>query len=179
MTGNLRRLASAVLGLLLLGTQTGAEDIAHLRDLPAPVRQHVQSVQRSCLEYDPRAKPFAETSGIRAIDLTGKGRRALLVDNLDLCREHMAGANCSNRGCDLRIWEQRPNGTWKLTFNEHAHGKFISVDRDTNKLQFMAISIYAGDPRCEPTQGRDYTSGQSCDLLVTYENGRWRWRRPR
>ncbi|MEZ5850920.1 MAG: hypothetical protein R3D68_09775 [Hyphomicrobiaceae bacterium] len=179
MTGKFRRLASTVVGLLFLGTQAGAEDFARLRDVPAPVRQHVQSVLRSCLEYDRKAGPAMETSGIQAIDLTGKGRRAILVDNVHLCRGHMAGANCSNRGCDLRIWEQHPDGTWKLTFNEHAHDKFVSLDRDTNKFQFMAISIYAGDPRCEPDQGRDYTSGQSCDLLVTYEKGRWHWRRPR
>jgi hypothetical protein len=41
----------------------------------------------------------------------------------------------------------------------------------------MLVSIYAGDPRCQPDPKENYRSGRSCNLIVTYRNGKWIWQK--
>jgi hypothetical protein len=113
--------------------------------------------------------------GITVVDLDGNRSRDLMVDNEELCNAAMAGANCSNRGCDLTIWKEVGRGSWRKVFNEHLHRKFISLNIATGRFQLMAVSIYAGDARCKQDQQRLYTSGENCDLLVSYRNGQWIW----
>jgi hypothetical protein len=36
-------------------------------------------------------------------------------------------------------------------------------------------SAAAGDPRCQPR--KEYTSGHSCNLIVTFKNNRWNWQK--
>jgi hypothetical protein len=76
------------------------------QDLPREVRSHVDEIRRSCKELDADFKPYDAMQGISVIDLNGDGSRDLMVDNEEVCNSHMAGANCSNRGCDLIIWKQ-------------------------------------------------------------------------
>ena len=90
----------------------------------------------------------------------------------------MTGANCSNRGCDLQIWKQLGQGSWRKIFDEHLHRNFISIS-EQGRLRLMAVSVYAGSPHCAPGLGRNYTSGQSCDALVRYRNGSWIWEKIR
>lgn len=143
--------------------------------LPHEVRQHITRVRSSCKELNPDFKPFNDTQGVQEIILEDGGREALLVDNEALCDVDMAGANCTNRGCDLLIWERVSQTAWRLIFKEHLHRKFVSINRRSGRLQAIVMSIYAGDPRCRPEPKREYTSGMSCDLIATYQSGSWRW----
>lgn len=147
-----------------------------LEDLPPAVRQHIYSVRESCRRFYPDFAPHRPMQGVTIVDLDGDGSRDVLVDNEWLCNDHIPAANCTNRGCDLLIWKQYEPSSWKLVFKEHLHRKFVSIDRETGSFRMMATSIYAGDKRCNPAPQRDYMSSQTCDLLVTFEKGRWRWR---
>lgn len=143
-------------------------------DLPAQVRKHVETVRASCRELYPDFKAYP-MQGISTVDIDGDGVSDLMVDQEMLCHMPIAGANCSNRGCDLIIWLRARDGSYVQVFKEHLYRKFVSVDSGTGRLRLMAVSIYAGDLKCNPPPGVDFTTGQSCDALVRYERGRWRW----
>jgi len=49
---------------------------------------------------------FNDMQGITIVDLKGDGSRDIAVDNEGLCGAHMAGVNCSNRGCDMTIYKR-------------------------------------------------------------------------
>src|SRR2546423_676726 len=95
--------------------------------LPQEIRSHVKEVQSACLELDPDRK-FNDMSGIRILDLSGDGSRDIFVNNELICGNAMAGAGCSNRGCDLRIYKQASPDRWTKIFEEHLHDKHIFVD---------------------------------------------------
>jgi hypothetical protein len=118
---------------------------------------------------------FTDMQGIQILSLTGDSSRDIVVDNKDLCGQRIPGANCSNRGCDMTIYKEVSKGHWRKMFNEHLYDKFLAIDWDTMRFQLMVASIYAGDPRCQPH--KDYTSGRSCNLIVTFKNGRWIWQK--
>ncbi len=151
--------------------QNGSREFSRL---PSAIQNHVRKIRASCRELDPKHRVYHAMTGISEIDLEGDGVKELMVDNLGLCNSHMAGANCSNRGCDLLIWK-RSGKRWRKVFEEHLFSKFLSIDPDTSRFKLMAATIYAGDARCKPDPNRNYTSGMACDVLVRYRNGRWVW----
>ncbi len=165
----------APIALCLIGCNTAAQAENFSWDLlPKNVQAHAKLVRDSCQELNPDFKPYDPMQGITAVKLDQNGTRALIVDNENLCNGPMAGANCSNRGCDLTIWREDRPGRWSIIFKEHLHRSFISINEE-NQLKLMAVSIYAGDRKCQPPPGADFTSGQSCDALVTYQKGGWKW----
>lgn len=175
----MRRSAMAIV-LTLSSMAVAAEVVADLRQLgyrqlPQEVRAHIEAVRSACKEYNADFSTYDDLQGVEVVDLDGDGSQDILIDNEGLCGDHLAGANCSNRGCDLLIWKQIDRRSWRKIFEEHLHRKFISIERDANRFQMIAASIYAGDPRCEPAPDREYTSGQSCDLLIYFRNGKWEW----
>ncbi len=143
--------------------------------LPPEVRKHISSIRDSCNELNPDFPLVDAMQGVAFISLSGDGSADILVDNRRLCAGEMRGANCSNRGCDLKIWKQTGTSSWELVFHEHLQETFISLDREAGRFQKMVVSIYAGDPRCQPAKQKHYTSGQSCDLTVTFRDGTFRW----
>lgn len=148
------------------------------QQLPAEARAYIETVRQSCKELNDEFQLFDQMQGISVIDLAGDGSRDLMIDAEQLCNDRMSGANCTNRGCDLQIWKQIGQGSWRKVLDEHLYRKFISVS-DNGRFRSMSISVYAGDPRCRPARGRQYSSGQSCDLTVQYRNGRWIWNKVR
>jgi hypothetical protein len=66
---------------------------------------------------------------------------------------------------------------WRRILKEHLYAKFLAIDWDTMRFQLMVASIFAGDPKCQPH--KEYTSGHSCNLIVTFNNNRWNWQRIR
>lgn len=145
------------------------------QQLPSEIRNHAVEVRKSCAELSGDDKTFNEMQGIEILDLKGNGSRDIVVDNKGLCGSHMAGANCSNRGCDMRIYKEISRGAWRKIFDEHLYGKYLAIDWEKMRFQLMVVSIYAADPRCQPPPGKEYTSGKSCNLIVTYRNNRWNW----
>ena len=164
---------------------TARDEVAGLRlqDLPPDIRTHVTAVRASCkAAFDdvPRDHrkgasylPDNETQGVQQISLDGAP--AIMVDNLELCSDQIPAANCSNRGCDLAIWQFDSSGAWRQVFKEHVHSRELDVDPDTHQLRSMSVSLYAGDRRCVPAPGRDYTSSETCKLNVSYRDGQWQF----
>jgi hypothetical protein len=142
--------------------------------LPKVIRDHAIEVRKLCNEANPEMT-FDDMQGITIVDLKGDGSRDIAVDNETLCGAHMAGFNCSNRGCDMMIYKEILKGQWRKNFEEHLYEKHLAIDWDTMRLQLMVASIYAGDPRCKPAPNKLYTSGKSCNLIVTFRNDRWNW----
>ena len=157
-----------------LMTPAAAQPALLFQDLPKEVREHALAVRKSCNEADPDMK-FNDMQGIQVVSLKGDGARDLVLDNEDLCGAHMAGYNCSNRGCDMDIYKEVSRGKWRKVFHEHLHAKFLAVDWETMRLQLIVASIHAGDPRCQPNPRKEYTSGMSCNVIATYKNDRWNW----
>jgi hypothetical protein len=151
-----------------------ADALMRFRRLPQEIRIHALETRSSCFESDPERK-FQYMQGIISLKLDRAGSNGIVVDDQELCGAHIAGMNCSNRGCDLKIWKEMSKNRWSKVFDEHAHSKYLVIDWEEMRLQMMVVSIYAGDPRCRPVPNRNYTSGMSCNLLVTYRDGRWNW----
>ena len=171
------RALATVLAVLALAFALGAPaaraaDMQY-QDLPANAKTYVEGIRGSCKELaGQEAIPSDPMFGISLVDL-GDGTSALLLDNEHICAEWYAGANCSNRGCDLVVMAKKGQ-SWKETFNEHLYQKFISIGND-GKLKLITATIYAGDPHCHPRRGANFTSGETCDVLIRYQNKGWHW----
>jgi hypothetical protein len=144
------------------------------RELPKEVRDHALRIRDACREVIPEATRDG-MQGIWVLDLKGDGSRDIIIDNEGLCGTHLAGVNCSNRGCDMMIYKESAKNQWRKIFQEHLYEKHLVIDWDHMRLQMLIASIYAGDPRCKPLRDVFYTSGKSCNLIVTYKNMRWNW----
>jgi hypothetical protein len=139
------------------------------QQLPPEIRKHADDIHRACKEQDDQSQPHDLMQGITVLDLDGNGARDLLVDDESLCNSAIKGGNCSNRGCDLKIWKQTGQRSWQVIFDQHVSQKFISTN-EKGRLNVMALSIYAGsdgNSQCKPEQGSKY-----CDALVRYKNGK-------
>ena len=170
----LRSLLIAILALWV--SDLAAQDLVNFRELPKEVRDLVVEVRNSCRDLNP-TMTFNDMQGVQILDLNGDGSRDLVIDNEAVCGEHMAGANCSNRGCDMIIYKEIGRSQWRRIFKEHLYAKFLAINWDTMRFQLMVASIFAGDAWCEPAPRKEYTSGQTCNLLVTFHNNRWNWQR--
>jgi hypothetical protein len=149
--------------------------IPSFQQLPREIHDHAIEVRKSCAELAGDNRTFDDMQGIDILDLKGDGSWDIIVDNEGLCGSHMAGANCGNRGCDMKIYKEISKGAWRKIFDEHLYAKFLAIDWENMRLQLMVVSIYAGDPRCRPEPSKEYTSGKSCNLIVTYKDNRWNW----
>ena len=164
--------------VLCLGVASKAQELSTFNQLPKEVRDLAIDVRNQCKDLEPEMKLNDEMSGIQIFDLSGDGARDIFVDNEELCGGlRLAGGNCSNRGCDMTIYKEISKGRWRKIFNEHLHAKFLAIDGETGRFQLMVASIYAGDPRCQPR--KEYTSGHSCNLIVTFHNNGWNWQKIR
>lgn len=169
---------SCAINLLLIEGASAHRTDIQFNHLPQEIQQHVVEVRQSCRELHAEGLRVASpVQGVTVVDIENDGSTDFLVDNEEICGTHMAGANCSNRGCDILIWQQRRT-RWVKVFEEHLHAKFISINESNRHLQMMAVSIYAGDERCNPDPNIDYTSGKSCDRVVVFKRGSWRWLAP-
>ncbi len=169
------RLGSYVIAMVLCCvTASTAQELINFHQLPKEVRDLAVEVRNSCKELNPDMT-FNDMQGIQILDLSGDGSRDIVVDSEELCGVRMAGANCSNRACDMTIYKEVSKGQWRKIFHEDLYAKFLAIDWDTMKFQLMVASIFAGDPRCQPNSRKEYTSGQSCNLIVTFHNNRWSW----
>ena len=153
-----------------------AQNLSIFSQLPKEVRDRAVEVRNSCKELEPDMKLNNDMSGIQILDLSGDGSRDIFVDNETLCGDlRLAGGNCSNRACEMTIYREVSKGQWQQVFHEDLYDKFIAIDWETMRFQLMVASIYAGDPRCQPR--KEYPSGHSCNLIVTYRNNKWIWQK--
>ncbi len=146
-------------------------------DLPSDVRAHIEDIRDRCKEGDPDNKLYSDMDGVRIIHLNGDAANDILVDDEELCGgRRAAGENCTNRGCDLTIWQQVGPRRWQKVFNDHLYQKFISVD-ENDWFAAIVASIYAGSKECHPPPGAEFTSGRSCDVIIRYKHGKWNYER--
>lgn len=170
----------SICALMILASATliYAQHSLEFRQLPKEIRDHAIEVRGRCKEAVPEMT-FVDMQGIVVLDLKGDGSRDIVIENKGLCGEQYAGYNCTNRGCDMLIYKEVVRGQWRKIFEEHLHDRHLVIDWETTRLQLMVVSIYAGDPRCQPNPKREYTSGKACNLIVTYRNNRWNWQKVR
>lgn len=155
------------------GLACGAEDQFAAGDLPPEARETIAETRKICREVYPEMQLYDGLEGISFVSVEGLGD-VVMVDNEHICGNiRTAGVNCTNRGCDLAIWGKGKNG-WKKLFEDHLYQKFISV-RDGDRLVAIVASIYAGSPQCKPKPGAEFTSGQSCDVVIRYRRGGWQY----
>jgi hypothetical protein len=158
------------------GNVSKAQELSGFNQLPKEVRNLVAEVRNNSKELEPEMKINDEMSGVQILDLNGDGSRDIFVDNEELCGSlHLAGGNCSNRGCDMTIYKEMSKGRWQKIFQEHLYAKFIAIDWETMRFQLMVAAIYAGDRRCQPR--KEYMSGHSCNLIVTFHSNKWNWQK--
>jgi hypothetical protein len=157
-----------------MATPLAAQQDMQFQELPKEVQEKALEVRKSCKEADPERK-FDDMQGIQILSLKGDRARYIVIDNEGLCGAHMAGYNCSNRGCDMDIYKEVSKGHWRRVFHEHLYDKFLAIDWEKMRLQLIVGSIYAGDARCQPNPSRQYTSGMSCNVIISYKNDRWNW----
>ena len=173
----MRRSWIVFVSLSCLVEPLAAQPVLSFQQLPSEVRQHAAEVREACKEYDSDFKVDNDMMGIEFLSLKGDGARDIFVDNKGLCGRHWAGANCSNRGCDLRIYKEVSPGEWRKVFEEHLHEKYLTIDYEKMRLQLIVATISASDPRCKPDPDKMYSSGLSCNLLVTYTDNGWNWQK--
>lgn len=162
---------------LAWGSASVAQSNLQFQQLPREIREHAAEVRRACKAENPDFELRNDMQGIEVLSLKGDGASDIIVDNEWLCNGQMPGGNCSNRGCDLRIYKEVVRGQWRKVFEEHLHAKYLTIDYERVRLQLIIASIYAGDPRCKPNPNKNYTSGMSCNLIVTYRDDRWNWQK--
>lgn len=140
------------------------------------VRGHCKALQDEFPEEERKSYKFTPDDEMQGI-IPGvlDGRPAIIADNLTLCNDHLPGANCTNRGCDVVIWRQDDAGVWRRIFNEHLHERILDVDQSSGQIKPIKLRLYAGDPRCRPARNAQYSSGQSCALTAQYSAGTWKW----
>ncbi|MBR0774209.1 hypothetical protein JQ625_05135 [Bradyrhizobium diazoefficiens] len=173
----MRRLFCSLAILVFLVELAAAQPALTFEQLPREVREHAAEVRKSCKDYEPSFKVQNDMQGIDILSLKGDGARDLVVDNEGLCRTQWAGANCSNRACEMRIYKEVARGQWRKVFDERLYAKYLVIDYERMRLQMIVAAIHAGDPRCKPNPRKDYTSGMSCNLLVTYTDNGWTWQK--
>jgi hypothetical protein len=162
----------AIVGAALLAAGATAQDaVTTFGGLPSPIRSEIERVHKECADLHASYAANHEMQGLMFVELAG--RPVIVVDNLHLCNSHVPGANCSNRGCDVTIWQQDGSGAWKQVFHEHLHERTFLLDRAQKRLEGMSLAIHAGHPWCNPQPGKEYTSGQSCRLTIHYVDGKW------
>ena len=161
---------------LLWTIPVAAQPVLEFAQLPSEIQNHAIEVRKSCSEIVPEME-FNDMQGIQVLDVKGDGSRDIVVDDEGLCGRHISGGNCSNRSCDLAIYKEGPKGQWRKIFDEGAYDRYLAIDwmRTPPRLQLMVVSIGAADPRCHPNPKRFYTTGMSCNLIVTYRNNKWNW----
>lgn len=146
--------------------------------LPNDVQAYVSQVRNSCKEvyaevdYDVSPIPEDDMQGIIRIEIEGKP--AIIAENENLCTDIIPAGNCTNRTCGLAIWRQGDEGSWHKIFHENLYGRELKIDR-SNHFRSMDIGIHAEDPRCQPEQGKEYYSRDSCSLVVNFKNGHWNY----
>jgi hypothetical protein len=160
---------------LLWTIPIAAQPTLEFSQLPSEIQNRAIEVRKICKEAIPEME-FNDMQGIQVLDLKGDGSRDIVVDSEWLCGRRITGAGCSNRACDFAIYKEGPKGQWRKIFDEQLYDKYLAIDWEHRRLQLMVVSIGAADPRCHPDAKRFYTTGMSCNLIVTYRNNKWNWR---
>ncbi|WP_324543838.1 hypothetical protein [Hyphomicrobium sp.] len=151
--------------------------------LPKDVRAFVDDVRQHCdylLKEMPEQERADQTyvpedgmSGILSVKLGG--RPAIVVDNFKLCTTDVIGGNCTNAGCDLTIWLQHRDGTWRKTLTEHLQAPPVfHIDGGSGELLLLDIFPQEHHPECSEVSDKEEGSdNEFCNLRAEYREGKW------
>jgi hypothetical protein len=165
-----------------IGSAHAQETTILYSQIPVNIRSEVDRVRGECREAlsnsDEKMDLNSDMDGIEIGYLLSPNRKSILVDYSKICGPtfQSAGVNCSNRGCDLKIWQDRGDGRFAKVYDDHLYSRYILYRFTQNgraEIKRMTISIWAGDPRCRPQKDAEFTSGKSCDLDARWINGKW------
>ena len=144
-------------------TQEAASPV--LQSLPAKVQKDIEETRTSCRSSGDDMDVNSGDSGL--IQFLLGGRKAVLVDDIELCGGCYKGYNCSNRGTrDVRVYALFGNAWRKVLetaeitgdiFMSYVPGKYRPEGQELNAL---VVNLFIGNKEC-PTRRAGSMSGQS------------------
>ena len=138
-----------------------------LRSLPADVQKYIEETRATCRSSRDVNSfvPSGDDGGLTQFTLGG--RKAVLVDEVELCGGCFHGISCDNRGeRDVRVYALFKNA-WKMVlsnmnitgdiFVSYVPGKYRPEGQELNAL---VVDLYVGNKEC-PTRTAGSSSAQS------------------
>lgn len=138
--------------------------------LPRPIQSYVTERRQGCIDTYAFLPPQerAQYNYIPADDMAGihetrlAGRRAIIVDNFDLCTSDVVGGNCNNRGCPVSVWLEMDGGSWRKLPVQDSR---LELDPSSRDPVWLEVVPRYRDARCKADAAAD-----GCGL-------RWRFQR--
>jgi hypothetical protein len=147
----------------MTGAVHAQSDSSILRSLPAEVQKDIEETRTSCRSTDNEIN--SGDSGL--IQFLLGGRKAVLVDNIDLCGGCYHGYNCTNRGTRfVRLYALFGNAWRMVLSNDNITGDiFVSnvpgkYRPEGQQLNALVVNLFIGNKEC-PTRRAGSMSEQS------------------
>jgi hypothetical protein len=156
-------LITTALTSLMTGAVHAQSESSILRSLPAEVQKDIEETRTSCRSTD---NEINSGDGGLTQFLLG-GRKAVLVDNIDLCGGCYHGYNCTNRGTRfVRLYALFGNAWRMVLSNDNITGDiFVSnvpgkYRPEGQQLNALVVNLFIGNKEC-PTRRAGSMSEQS------------------
>ena len=147
----------------MAGAVHAQSDSSILRSLPAEVQKDIEETRTSCRSTDNEIN--SGDSGLIQFLLGGK--RAVLVDNIELCGGCYHGYNCTNRGTRfVRVYALFGHAWRMVLSNDNITGDiFVSnvpgrYRPEGQQLNALVVNLFIGNKEC-PTRRAGSMSEQS------------------
>jgi hypothetical protein len=157
-------------GALAFSSVAAQPSSSVLQSLPAEVQKRIEETRTSCRSIYNETVTSGVTSGDSGlIQFLLGGRKAVLVDDIDLCGGCYKGANCTNRGTrHVRVYALFGNAWRKVPFLEDASitGDILvsyvpgQPRPEGQKLNALVVVLFIGNKEC-PTRRAGSMSEQS------------------
>jgi len=156
-------LITTALTSLMAGAVHAQSDSSILRSLPAEVQKDIEETRTSCRSTDNEIN-----SGDRGlIQFLLRSRKAVLVDNIELCGGCYHGYNCTNRGTRfVRVYALFGHAWRMVLSNDNITGDiFVSnvpgrYRPEGQQLNALVVNLFIGNKEC-PTRRAGSMSEQS------------------
>lgn len=156
-------LITTALTSLMAGAVHAQSDSSILRSLPAEVQKDIEETRTSCRSTDNEIN-----SGDRGlIQFLLRSRKAVLVDNIELCGGCYHGYNCTNRGTRfVRVYALFGHAWRMVLSNDNITGDiFVSnvpgrYRPEGQQLNALVVNLFIGNEEC-PTRRAGSMSEQS------------------
>ena len=156
-------LITTALTSLMAGAVHAQSDSSILRSLPAEVQKDIEETRTSCRSTDNEIN--SGDSGL--IQFLLRSRKAVLVDNIELCGGCYHGYNCTNRGTRfVRVYALFGHAWRMVLSNDNITGDiFVSnvpgrYRPEGQQLNALVVNLFIGNKEC-PTRRAGSMSEQS------------------
>ncbi len=157
-------IATALLGSAHTFSSVAAQPSSSvLQSLPAKVQKDIEETRTSCRSSGDDMDVNSGDSGL--IQFLLGGRKAVLVDDIELCGGCYKGYNCSNRGTrDVRVYALFGNAWRKVLETAEITGdifmSYVPGKYEGQELNALVVNLFIGNKEC-PTRRADSMSAQS------------------